>query len=152
MEHPTVQGIHDLVVHDYGPGRCMISLHVEVPGNENVFLLHDMIDNIERELDSQLGCEAVIHMDPIETDNAEIKRMHDLVEQKVKEINEKITIHDFRMVTGDTHTNLIFDAVIPYKTKGTPEALQDQIKQKVKEIGDQYIAVVQLDQSYVPID
>ena len=91
-------------------------------------------------------------MDPIETDNAEIKRMHDLVEQKVKEINEKITIHDFRMVTGDTHTNLIFDAVIPYKTKGTPEALQDQIKQKVKEIGDQYIAVVQLDQSYVPID
>lgn len=152
MEHPTVQGIHDLVVHDYGPGRCMISLHVEVPGNENVFLLHDMIDNIERELDSQLGCEAVIHMDPIETDNAEIKRIHDLVEQKVKEINEKITIHDFRMVTGDTHTNLIFDAVIPYKTKGTPEALQDQIKQKVKEIGDQYIAVVQLDQSYVPID
>lgn len=128
MSHPKVHGIHDLIVHDYGPGRRMITLHLEVPGDEDVFQLHDMIDHIERELDQKLGCEAVIHMDPIETNNAAIAQMQQQVEQKVLEIDRRITIHDFRLINCDTHTSIAFDAVIPYGMRIRPEDLKEKLK------------------------
>lgn len=147
--HEEVTGMHDLVVHDYGPGRCMISLHAEVPGDKNIFDLHDAIDRIERELHEKLGCEAVIHMDPIETNNAEITRMKEIVAKTVKQIDPNISIHDFRMVSGPTHTNLIFDAVVPFELRMSKEEVQQNIEHLVEELDGNYFAVVQIDQSYV---
>ena len=149
LSHPEIVGIHDLVVHDYGPGRLMISLHGEVPGNGNIFVLHDVIDQTEKELKEQLGCEAVIHMDPIETDNDSVGQMRQEVAQLVREIHPDLSIHDFRMVTGPTHTNLIFDAVVPYHVKITDEEVVREIQKKVTEHWSNYFAVVSIDHAYV---
>ncbi|MBQ9984050.1 MAG: cation transporter [Lachnospiraceae bacterium] len=149
MAHDMIEGIHDVVVHDYGPGRRMISLHAEVPGNRDIYEIHDLIDNIERELNETLQCEAVIHMDPIETDNEEITRMKQIVATEIKKINESITIHDFRMVTGDTHTNLIFDALVPFETKLSAKDVKQSIETTVENMEGNYYAVVHIDQSYL---
>ena len=149
MAHGMIKGIHDLVVHDYGPGRRMISLHAEVPGDHNIFEIHDLIDRIERELNEKLYCEAVIHMDPIETDNEEVAKMRDLITQQVKLIDRRMTIHDFRMVTGKTHTNLIFDAVAPYDLKISTEEVKDKIEELVQGLEGNYYAIVHIDQSYI---
>lgn len=149
MSHEYIIGIHDLVVHDYGPGRRMISLHAEVPGNINIYSLHDVIDVTERELFEALSCEAVIHMDPIEVDNEVVKAMKVKVADKVAEIDTRITIHDFRMVQGETHTNLIFDAVVPYEVKMKDAEVKDMIKEKIKTIDEKLIAVITIDKSYV---
>lgn len=151
LAHTEVIGVHDLVVHDYGPGRVMISLHAEVDGAGNIFELHDVIDRIENELSEKLDCEAVIHLDPIETNNEEITRVKKLVLEKLKEINENISIHDFRMVTGNTHTNLIFDVVIPYEMKEDNNYLKKKIISKIKELSEDYIPVIHLDRSYIDI-
>lgn len=151
LAHTEVIGVHDLVVHDYGPGRVMISLHAEVDGDGNIFELHDAIDRIENELSEKLDCEAVIHLDPIETNNDEITRVKKLVLEKLKEINENISIHDFRMVTGNTHTNLIFDVVIPYEMKEDNNYLKEEIISKIKELSEDYIPVIHLDRSYIDI-
>ena len=105
MAHDEVVGMHDLVVHDYGPGRMMISLHAEVSGDEDIYVLHDAIDNVERELADHFKCEAVIHMDPIAVDDAAISAMRHAVAEELRDIDEVITIHDFRMVQNPlTHT------------------------------------------------
>ena len=149
MAHDMIVGIHDVVVHDYGPGRRMISLHAEVPGDRNIFEIHDLIDCIEKELNKTLQCESVIHMDPIETDNEEVAKMKALVAQEIVKIDDKITIHDFRMVTGETHTNLIFDAVVPFGTKMTVKDVKKSIEEMVESMGGNYYAVVHIDQSYL---
>lgn len=117
MANKAVCGIHDLVVHDYGPGRVMISLHAEVPAHGDILTLHDEIDNVEKQLHDKLGCEAVIHMDPIVTNDEAVNVTHQRIAALVRGIDENISIHDFRMVTGPTHTNVIFDAVVPYGCK-----------------------------------
>ncbi len=149
MAHDEVCGIHDLVVHDYGPGRIMISLHAEVPGDGNIFELHDAIDRIEKELSEKLYCEAVIHLDPVETNNVVVKEIKALVAKKIKIINPAITIHDFRIVTGPTHTNLIFDAVMPYEVKMSPDELKMEIEKMVKTINPEYYSVVHIDRTYI---
>lgn len=149
MAYDGVKGIHDLVVHDYGPGRCMISLHAEVPGDDDIFEIHDMIDCIEQELNNKLSCEAVIHMDPIETNNQEVARMRAIVTEKVREIDKNLSIHDFRMVAGPTHTNLIFDAVVPAEFSMDEKTVKDEITKLVDELAGNYYAVVRIDQSYV---
>jgi len=147
--HPEVLGIHDLVVHDYGPGRKMITLHTEVDGKGDFFTLHDAIDNIERELTAVCGCHATIHMDPIETDNAEIDEMREHVKELVQRIDPAITIHDFRIVPGRTHTNVIFDAVVPPGLPMTEEAVAERIRALVADAYPNHYAVVDIDQSYV---
>lgn len=149
MAHEMIVGIHDVVVHDYGPGRRMISLHAEVPGNRNIFEIHDLIDRIEKELNETLQCESVIHMDPIETDNEEVAKMKEKVAIEIRRIDEEITIHDFRMVTGDTHTNLIFDAVVPFSTKLSVRDVKKSIEEMVENLEGNYYAVVHIDQSYL---
>lgn len=149
LNHEEVCGIHDLIVHDYGPGRVMISLHAEVDGNGSIFMLHDAIDRIENELSEKLDCEAVIHLDPIETNNEEIKRIKSLVQDKLKELHKDITIHDFRMVTGNTHSNLIFDMVAPYEMKEENNVIKKMVENKVKELDESYCTVVHIDRSYV---
>ena len=117
MAHPEILGIHDLVVHDYGPGRRMISLHGEVSGDCDIFEIHDVIDRIEKELKEKLGCEAVIHMDPIVVNNEAINETKKEVVDMINEHFPGVTIHDFRMIQGPTHTNLIFDAVVPFQSR-----------------------------------
>ncbi len=149
MSHEGIIGTHDLIVHDYGPGRVMISLHAEVPGNGDIFVLHDKIDLIERELKEKLGCEAVIHMDPIEVDNELVKTVRKQVADQLKKVEETLTIHDFRMVTGPTHTNLIFDIVVPYNIKFTDEEITKQVQEQVQQLDSSYIAVINIDKAYV---
>lgn len=150
LSHENIEGIHDLIVHDYGPGRRMISLHAEVPGNKDIYELHDNIDHIEQELKEALQCEAVIHMDPIETDNAEINRMKALVSETIQQISPKLSIHDFRMVTGPTHTNLIFDVLLPYDAGLTEEELREQVNILIREMDGNYFPVIQVDHAYSP--
>ena len=149
MSHQPICGIHDLVVHDYGPGRVMISLHAEVPASGDILELHDVIDNAEFDLRKQLGCEATIHMDPIVTDDGFTGELRQQVAELVKTIDERMTIHDFRMVPGDSHTNLIFDAVIPYDDKLKKDEVEKQIKRLVQEMDGNYFAVVLVENSYV---
>lgn len=149
MAHEEIKGIHDLVVHDYGPGRVMISLHTEVPGDGDIFKIHDLIDRIENELHEKLGCEAVIHMDPIEVNNKIVNEMKVIVAELVKRVDSEITIHDFRMVVGDTHTNLIFDVVVPYSVKLDNEEVCTKIQEKISEYNPSYFAVIHVDKDYV---
>ena len=149
LAHEDVCGIHDLVVHDYGPGRVMISLHAEVPSSGDILELHDMIDGIEMELREQLDCEAVIHMDPIVVDDAVTTEMRIRTAALVKEVDERATIHDFRMVVGPTHTNLIFDAVVPFGGEKSNYQLEEEIKARVQQMEGTYFAVVRVENSYV---
>ena len=149
MANKSICGIHDLVVHDYGPGRVMISLHAEVPAHGDILALHDEIDNVEKELHDRLGCEAVIHMDPIVTNDETVNAEHEKIAALVRSIDENISIHDFRMVTGPTHTNVIFDAVVPYRCKMSDREAEEKIKKAVHELDPHYYAVVQIDKSYV---
>ena len=149
MAHDTVVGVHDLVVHDYGPGRRIISLHAEVPADGQVLALHDVIDNIEAELSRKLHCEAVIHMDPVVVGDPQVNALHEKVAELVRTIDPRITIHDFRIVPGTTHTNLIFDAVIPFDERLTRPQVAAQICQLVQELDGHYRAVVKIENSYV---
>ena len=149
MSHPGILGIHDLVVHDYGPGRRMVSLHGEVSGNGDIFEIHDMIDRIEKELNQKMGCEAVIHMDPVEADNEVVTETKQELTALIAGSYPQVSIHDFRMVQGPTHTNLIFDAVVPYGYDKSDEDVKRGIENLVTEHWKNYFAVVQVEQSYV---
>ena len=149
MQHEEVLGIHDMAVHDYGPGRVMVSLHAEVSGDGNIYELHDLIDRIERELKEKLHCETVIHMDPIDVGNEKTVEMKEEMVKLVKAIDERLTIHDFRMVTGMTHHNMIFDVVIPADFKLSQEELKDIIQKKVWEKWPDYYVVIDVDTAYV---
>lgn len=144
-----VEGIHDLIVHDYGPARTMISLHAEVSCDADLLETHDMIDNIEKELREHLNCDAVIHMDPIATNDELTMSVREKVAALVTCIDSELTIHDFRMVTGPTHTNVIFDVVVPYGFKKTDEEIRKNIETIVKSIDTHYFSVVNIDRSYV---
>lgn len=148
LSYDNVKGIHDLVVHDYGPGRIMISLHAEVPGDNDIYELHDMIDSIEREISSVLSCEAVIHMDPVDYDNPEIMEKKSLLEQYINDFDSVITIHDFRIIHTSENTKLLFDAVIPSEYKLTPEKTKSALEQIVKENFENCIAVIKIDMAY----
>ena len=149
MSHENVVGIHDMVVHDYGPGRVMVSLHAEVPGDGDIFELHDAIDHIERELTEELGCSAVIHMDPIETNNEIVNALREKVNDGVVLLIEGASIHDFRMVQGPTHTNLIFDVVVPYGVKESDEQVKEKISKMVQIIDETYFTVINIDRLYI---
>lgn len=148
LSHKEVVGMHDLIIHDYGPGRMMISLHAEVRGNEDIFMLHDTIDNIERKLAETFQCEAVIHMDPIAADDEAVAAMRRAVAAEVQKIDEIITIHDFRMVQGPTHTNLIFDVVVPFAFSKKDDELRKEIEERISAAFEQCFAVIKIDKSY----
>ncbi len=150
MSHPEVRGVHDLIVHDYGPGRRMISLHAEVPAEGDIIRMHDAIDNIEGELRRRLQCDAVIHMDPIVTTDESVLKLKQETSDVVKAIDARITMHDFRVVTGPTHTNLIFDVVVPYGFSMTDEEVINAVSTGVAgTLGDNYFCVIQVDKAYV---
>lgn len=149
LAHEIVVGIHDLIVHDYGPGRRIISLHAEVPGNRNIFDIHDEIDVIEFELAQKFNCWATIHMDPIDTENQRLKELKALVVEICKSIDSRISAHDIRMVPGTTHTNLIFDIVRPLDCTYSEEELRSMICEKVRETQPDVLCVITVDVPFV---
>lgn len=146
--YENVLGLHDLMVHNYGPGRVIISLHAEVPADGDILALHDTIDNIERRLQDELHCEAVIHMDPICIHDPEVNALKEKVKNILSVIDERLSLHDFRTVKGPTHTNIIFDVVKPYNLALSDEALRQMITEKIAAIDEKYFAVIQIDQKY----
>lgn len=141
-------GIHDLIVHNYGPGRVMISLHAEVPADGDILALHDMIDNVEHRLKEELYCAAVIHMDPVCTKDERTLELKKVVTEIVKAVDPVLSIHDFRVVTGPTHTNLIFDMVVPFDFPVSDVDLADQIQKKIWKYNPVYFAVIEIDKAY----
>ncbi len=149
LSNEIITGVHDVMVHDYGPGRRYVSLHAEVPSNVNINTVHDVIDNCERSLEEKLGITiAVIHMDPIETDNQAVNEMRDKVISIVKSIDEKLSIHDFRMVSGESHTNLIFDVVMCRDMDITPDELKKEICNKICNEDERLNCIINVDFDY----
>ncbi len=148
MSYDEIIGIHDLVVHDYGPGRCMISLHGEVAEDGSLVELHDAIDRCERELHDTLGCEAVIHMDPISVNDKRVISMKNAVSDMIAEYDNRITIHDFRVVDGNTHTNVIFDAVLPSDSDKTAAQVKAAMEDIVSRLPGNCIGVINIDMEY----
>ena len=144
-EYEEIYGIHDLVVHNYGPGNTIASLHAEVDGSQDVYLIHDVIDNIEKRMYGELGVRATVHMDPIVTDDEKISELKALTTEAVKQIDSRLTIHDFRFVEGITHSNLIFDVAAPFELKYSDALLSDMIDQKIKQINPIFNTVVTID-------
>ena len=148
MSYDHVLGIHDMIVHDYGPGRVMLSLHAEVPADGNILVLHDMIDNIEHHLHDELHCEAVIHMDPIVTDDARTNHIRQKVAQLLTDNYPDVRFHDFRIVEGPTHTNIIFDVAVPFDYRYKDEEITAFLQNKIHDINNSYYAVIQVDKTY----
>lgn len=150
LHHDTIIGVHDMIIHDYGPGRRIVSLHAEVPANVDILEAHDLIDHVEKRIMQEYLCEATIHMDPVVIDDDEINCMRHMAERIVKDYNDKLSIHDFRMVKGNTHTNVIFDLVIPYGKEYEVKDIVAKIRQRVqetltKEMNHTIYAVIQVD-------
>ena len=144
-EYPQILGVHDMVVHNYGPGNTICSFHAEVDGKVNVFETHDCIDNVERQLYNDLGIRATIHMDPIVTDDEKVTALRISVAAAVKRIDERLTIHDFRYVEGITHSNLIFDVTVPFEIKESNDRIKELISNQIAEIDPNYFAVITVD-------
>ena len=149
MTYEEIIGIHDLIVHNYGPGRILISLHAEVPADGDILSLHDTIDTIEHQLRDTLHCHAVIHMDPVQVGDETTDRLKILVNSYLAEISTELTMHDFRIVTGPSHTNLIFDVVTPYNFPLTDKELVNQITKKIQDDNPNYYAVIEVDKLMV---
>ena len=148
LAHPQVVGSHDMIIHDYGPGRSMMSLHAEVPAGADIMEVHDEIDAIERELKDKYHIEASIHMDPIATGDETVNQTRRMVAELVREVDPAMTIHDFRMTNGPRHRNLIFDVVVPYSVGKSDEEVRREVERKVREKDPGYFAVIQIDRAY----
>ena len=149
IKEEKILGVHDLNVHDYGPGRRMISLHAEVSYKEDILEAHDLIDNIERDLKKEFQCDATIHMDPVVTDDEEMNKVRQMVEAIVTEKNAEWKIHDFRMVRGSTHTNLIFDLVVAPEELVKKQEIERWVKEKIHDAAPELYAVVTVEQSFL---
>lgn len=145
-----ILGIHDLNVHSYGPGRCFATVHCEVPAERDVLLSHDIIDNIERDFMEKKGIHLVIHMDPVTTDNPRTNELKDQVRQLLREISPEIGMHDFRVVWGPTHANLVFDVCVSFEFPMKDEELVGAISQKVRDLPGNCYPVITVDHDYVP--
>lgn len=148
-EYQGIMGVHDLMVHSYGPGRCFASLHAEVAANVDILKSHDIIDNIERDILQQEGIHLVLHLDPIVADNPQVAEMRSRVTALLGEIDPGLTMHDFRAVLGESHNNLVFDVVVPYGMKLSNTQLQDRIDTALGDCLPGCYAVVTFDRAYL---
>ena len=148
-KYDMIVGIHDMMIHDYGPGRKIVSFHAEIPANSDICMAHDIIDQMEQDIYDEFNCITTIHMDPIEVDDEEINKMREITEKIVKEINDDYSIHDFRMTNGGGRINLIFDLVIPRDEKVDNEKLKVEVQQKIHSENSKYYAVPKIEHSYV---
>lgn len=147
MAHEGVVGVHDLMVHNYGPGRLVMSLHAEVPSNEDILRSHDLIDRIERELGEKYHALVCIHMDPVDFDDPEVAHLRAEVVMQLAEMNESLSLHDFRVVRGETHTNLIFDLVVPFDCRDG-KAVADELARRIHEKDERLYAVITVEHAY----
>ncbi len=148
MSHEGIIGIHDMIVHNYGPGRSFVSLHAEVPSDSDMVAVHDTIDNIEHDISQEMGCLATIHMDPIDVHDEFTARVKNNVKEIIEKIDPVITFHDFRVVSGPTHTNVIFDIVVPYDYKLSDDELIKQISNAIHESDERLFAVIEVDKDF----
>ena len=149
LSHPQVVGMHDLIIHDYGPGRRLCSFHAEVPQDADILEAHDPIDHIEREIQQKFGIETTAHMDPIATDDESVNRLREQVAALARAVEPEMTIHDFRVTKGPQHTNLIFDVVVPHRCRLRDEELCERLSGAVRALDERYFAVIQVDRAYV---
>ena len=149
LSFPPISGIHDLVIHDYGPGRRMMSVHAEVPCDCDVMEVHDVIDHAERELEKAFGIEAVIHMDPVQAGNPRVDALRSQTAELAREIDPAMTIHDFRITEGPQFTNLIFDVVVPYDVSLSDQEVRQALADRLAALDGRYRAVIDVDRSYV---
>jgi divalent metal cation (Fe/Co/Zn/Cd) transporter len=144
-KYPEAMGTHDMFIHSYGPGKSIVSFHVEVDGSADIFHSHDVIDNIEKEIHETYGYICTIHLDPIVTDDERVTTLRDKVAELVSSIDGSLRIHDFRFVEGKTHTNLIFDVAAPFELGLTDKEIASAVSEKVKSIDKSYFTVITVD-------
>lgn len=149
MSYDGVLGMHDLMVHDYGPGRRFASAHVEMSASDNVLQSHDVIDDIERAVAEEYGVHLVLHYDPIDSDDNAVTAHRRLMKELIETVDPRLTLHDFRMVKGPGHTNLIFDVVVPPQFEMTPAQLKAEIDTRAKNQNPHHYTVVTVDQGYI---
>lgn len=149
LSYDHVSGIHDLIVHSYGPGRDFATVHVEMPSDLNVMVGHNIIDDIENDVKKEMGIDLTIHYDPIEVNNERVTELKEITENVVRKVNPELSIHDFRIVDGPMHTNLIFDVVIPYGFKESPNEIISEISSQISEINSSYFTVIKAEHSFV---
>lgn len=148
-KYEIISGIHDIMVHDYGPGRKIVSFHAEVPANGDICKVHDIIDQMEQDLYEKFNCITTIHMDPIVVDNEEINEMREFTKEIVNELNSEFSIHDFRMTDGGKRINLIFDLVVPRDKEYDKEEIVKNIQEKIHNKNSKYYAVIKVETSYI---
>ncbi len=148
LSYDKIVGVHDMIIHDYGPGRKFASAHAEVPSNEDIMEIHDIIDLIERDILNEYGMIISIHMDPIVVDDEKINALRQMTSSLVTEISEEMSIHDFRVVDGPTHTNLIFDLIVPHKYHLNNDEVRSEIENKLSKIDERYFAVITVEHSF----
>ena len=148
MSYDGIVGVHDLIIHDYGPSRLFASAHAEVPSDIDIMQSHDTIDLIEREIQKKYGMLISIHLDPIVVDDERINELREITQNAVKEINPNFSIHDFRVVDGTTHTNLIFDVVLTYDEKRSSAEITRLISEKLSKIDERLFCVITVDYAF----
>ena len=146
--YPQILGIHDLVIHKYGPLKTFASVHIEVSSTDDIMDSHDLADNVERDFFNDLGISLVCHLDPIAINDPETNKMREKVYSILKTFDENLTMHDFRIVKGVNHTNLIFDVVVPFSAKYTENELKDFVKRELSTCEKQYYAVIEIDRDF----
>ncbi|MGN0486630.1 MAG: cation diffusion facilitator family transporter [Acutalibacteraceae bacterium] len=149
MAHEEILGIHDLVIHSYGASRTFATVHTEISSDDDIIKIHDTIDMIEKNVKDKFGIELVIHMDPIVTNNETVNKYYEMVHKVIKDIDSELNMHDFRVVEGNTHTNLIFDVVVPFGFRLSEKELIEKINSEIKKINENYYLVITVDNCYI---
>ena len=148
LSYEYVQGIHDLVVHNYGVHNDFVTVHVEIDSTMDMLEAHDIMDNIERDFKENLGIDLTIHMDPVVIGNEKVDNLKRLVINTIQSLDEELDIHDFRIVEGKTHTNILFDCVVPYEKEYTLDEIIKHLKNKIKPEDEKYYYVIEMDRPY----
>lgn len=148
MSYPHVCGVHDMIIHDYGPSCRFASVHAEVPSNEDIMELHDIIDGIERDIYNEYGMLTSIHMDPVVINDERINELRKLTQEAVTLIDERLSIHDFRVVEGPSHTNLIFDTLLPSDMKCSDREICQKIEAELSKIDERFFCVITVDHAF----
>lgn len=148
ISYPYICGVHDMIIHDYGPSCRFASVHAEVPSNEDIMKLHDIIDSIERDIYNEYGMLTSIHMDPVVINDERINELRKITENAVASVDERLTIHDFRVVEGPSHTNLIFDTLLPRDIKCTDREICQKIETNLSKIDERFFCVITVDHAF----
>jgi divalent metal cation (Fe/Co/Zn/Cd) transporter len=149
LEYPGVLGVHDMMCHTYGPTKIYMTIHVEVDYRNDIMKSHDLMDIIENEIQEKYGVLLTVHMDPIDNSSAQVVELKSIANNILHSYNNNLSLHDFRIVSGPTHTNILFDVVVPFETKIECEQLLNYIKKKFTEVNSNYFVIVKFDRVYI---